>query len=140
MIRRPPRSTRTDTILPYTTLFRCGDRASEEHSLPVALRASPGADHRQGAYRLSSARPGGRHIQAGARAARLCPPPAGAGAAHRPGCGLPLGTSPPAWPRGGPPRHHRLHSIVISLFSVRVFLFFFISFVALSFSKHLFFF
>src|SRR3546814_17850768 len=30
MIRRPPRSTRTDTLVPYTTLFRspltCGDR------------------------------------------------------------------------------------------------------------------
>src|SRR3546814_6897934 len=26
MIRRPPRSTRTDTLLPYTTLFRSGDR------------------------------------------------------------------------------------------------------------------
>src|SRR3546814_9558479 len=25
MIRRPPRSTRTDTLLPYTTLFRSGD-------------------------------------------------------------------------------------------------------------------
>src|SRR3546814_14514738 len=24
MIRRPPRSTRTDTLLPYTTLFRAG--------------------------------------------------------------------------------------------------------------------
>src|SRR3546814_4215598 len=30
MIRRPPRSTRTDTLLPYTTLFR---------SLPVCLQA-----------------------------------------------------------------------------------------------------
>src|SRR3546814_10253877 len=27
MIRRPPRSTRTDTLLPYTTLFRSGDVA-----------------------------------------------------------------------------------------------------------------
>src|SRR3546814_2730884 len=26
MIRRPPRSTRTDTLFPYTTLFRSGDR------------------------------------------------------------------------------------------------------------------
>src|SRR3546814_4545534 len=26
MIRRPPRSTRTDTLVPYTTLFRSGDR------------------------------------------------------------------------------------------------------------------
>src|SRR3546814_1150111 len=27
MIRRPPRSTRTDTLFPYTTLFRSGDGA-----------------------------------------------------------------------------------------------------------------
>src|SRR3546814_8956124 len=27
MIRRPPRSTRTDTLFPYTTLFRSGHRA-----------------------------------------------------------------------------------------------------------------
>src|SRR3546814_20359845 len=27
MIRRPPRSTRTDTLFPYTTLFRSGDQA-----------------------------------------------------------------------------------------------------------------
>src|SRR3546814_5224258 len=26
MIRRPPRSTRTDTLFPYTTLFDLGDR------------------------------------------------------------------------------------------------------------------
>src|SRR3546814_17530922 len=26
MIRRPPRSTRTDTLFPYTTLFRSGQR------------------------------------------------------------------------------------------------------------------
>src|SRR3546814_3502132 len=30
MIRRPPRSTRTDTLFPYTTLFR-SDRSEEEH-------------------------------------------------------------------------------------------------------------
>src|SRR3546814_20264803 len=29
MIRRPPRSTRTDTLLPYTTLFRSNIRESE---------------------------------------------------------------------------------------------------------------
>src|SRR3546814_4270148 len=28
MIRRPPRSTRTDTLFPYTTLFRSGAQAS----------------------------------------------------------------------------------------------------------------
>src|SRR3546814_5587569 len=48
MIRRPPRSTRTDTLFPYTTLFR-------SHRLGVALvevvavalhRALQGVDHR----------------------------------------------------------------------------------------------
>src|SRR3546814_5524431 len=34
MIRRPPRSTRTDTLLPYTTLFR-----SDQHRLGDALGA-----------------------------------------------------------------------------------------------------
>src|SRR3546814_14553614 len=34
MIRRPPRSTRTDTLFPYTTLFRSSARG---------LMASPGA-------------------------------------------------------------------------------------------------
>src|SRR3546814_4782737 len=33
MIRRPPRSTRTDTLFPYTTLFR----SLREHPLEVAL-------------------------------------------------------------------------------------------------------
>src|SRR3546814_3402599 len=35
MIRRPPRSTRTDTLFPYTTLFRSGDleRAAEAAGL-----------------------------------------------------------------------------------------------------------
>src|SRR3546814_11405846 len=30
MIRRPPRSTRTDTLFPYTTLFRSVDRRKED--------------------------------------------------------------------------------------------------------------
>src|SRR3546814_18039311 len=30
MIRRPPRSTRTDTLFPYTTLFRSGDDGAHE--------------------------------------------------------------------------------------------------------------
>src|SRR3546814_7257519 len=30
MIRRPPRSTRTDTLFPYTTLFRSGGRAASQ--------------------------------------------------------------------------------------------------------------
>src|SRR3546814_1322191 len=34
MIRRPPRSTRTDTLFPYTTLFRSDDRTVHELRRP----------------------------------------------------------------------------------------------------------
>src|SRR3546814_3573542 len=33
MIRRPPRSTRTDTLFPYTTLFRAHFRGLDDHPL-----------------------------------------------------------------------------------------------------------
>src|SRR3546814_13935265 len=33
MIRRPPRSTRTDTLFPYTTLFRSRPRLAEARAL-----------------------------------------------------------------------------------------------------------
>src|SRR3546814_4011654 len=37
MIRRPPRSTRTDTLFPYTTLFRSTDMFAEKpDQLPLA--------------------------------------------------------------------------------------------------------
>src|SRR3546814_18765938 len=39
MIRRPPRSTRTDTLFPYTTLFR-----SNAVGIPTKLRPSMDAD------------------------------------------------------------------------------------------------
>src|SRR3546814_1669348 len=38
MIRRPPRSTRTDTLFPYTTLFRSRDLAS----MQMSFTARPG--------------------------------------------------------------------------------------------------
>src|SRR3546814_14091629 len=37
MKRRPPRSTRTDTLFPYTTLFRSGVGAAD-HAVRIALR------------------------------------------------------------------------------------------------------
>src|SRR3546814_4384061 len=43
MIRRPPRSTRTDTLFPYTTLFRSllraepADEPPEPRAIPLAL-------------------------------------------------------------------------------------------------------
>src|SRR3546814_57657 len=50
MIRRPPRSTRTDTLFPYTTLFRsAGDRPGQRHVDPAAaaeLSLRPGHGRR----------------------------------------------------------------------------------------------
>src|SRR3546814_1646022 len=45
MIRRPPRSTRTDTLFPYTTLFRSSGprKASVRWKLPSLLSTTPGA-------------------------------------------------------------------------------------------------
>src|SRR3546814_2760990 len=57
MIRRPPRSTRTDTLFPYTTLFRSGIDAKKPASMglpmpgghqkcPPPVHASDGAARR----------------------------------------------------------------------------------------------
>src|SRR3546814_13161851 len=46
MIRRPPRSTRTDTLFPYTTLFRSGADAHIEQDLrrQLILRGKVGGE------------------------------------------------------------------------------------------------
>src|SRR3546814_5023989 len=72
MIRRPPRSTRTDTLFPYPTLFR---------SAPPAHRPHPAGSDRD------------RHhppLAAGARRVRRLPPPLRA-AEERPGPGAAQG-------------------------------------------------
>src|SRR3546814_10515053 len=66
MIRRPPRSTRTDTLFPYTTLFR---------SQLVALRIDASIEHQfvivefdvdvVAAADDQSVQPGDRHVLAG---------------------------------------------------------------------------
>src|SRR3546814_3911990 len=59
MIRRPPRSTRTDTLFPYTTLFRSGDalfpRGRGGRAARPARRDDPAAGRGGGA-----GGPGGR--------------------------------------------------------------------------------
>src|SRR3546814_9130974 len=63
MIRRPPRSTRTDTLFPYTTLFRSGGH----HRLRAARRlAGRGAGERS----LLSRRIVGREDEREGRALR----------------------------------------------------------------------
>src|SRR3546814_5450430 len=52
-IRRPPRSTRTDTLFPYTTLFRSGGLAAAGDGLPLA-------GQRAGDAALGHGRGGGR--------------------------------------------------------------------------------
>src|SRR3546814_1853245 len=46
MIRRPPRSTRTDTLFPYTTLFR-----SNHHDINRLRPPRPRSGHYPGQYR-----------------------------------------------------------------------------------------
>src|SRR3546814_8983682 len=54
MIRRPPRSTRTDTLFPYTTLFRSDRRSGE-----IPGRAGHGRRHSRRSVLWRTA--GGRH-------------------------------------------------------------------------------
>src|SRR3546814_1936060 len=42
MIRRPPRSTRTDTLFPYTTLFRSQGRSRAVHAMAARVAAACG--------------------------------------------------------------------------------------------------
>src|SRR3546814_509917 len=52
MIRRPPRSTRTDTLFPYTTLFRSGARLAGSHLAETGLSAR--FDERGRRYRIDA--------------------------------------------------------------------------------------
>src|SRR3546814_6138930 len=60
MIRRPPKSTRTDTLLPYTTLFRSGDlvvyrRLDQPGRVAhVVRRRDQPADHARGREMLQA--------------------------------------------------------------------------------------
>src|SRR3546814_4702497 len=58
MIRRPPRSTRTDTLFPYTTLFRSGRESAEGDGYSARL---PSHDRESGA--LGAAVRRGRCVQ-----------------------------------------------------------------------------
>src|SRR3546814_10269013 len=45
MIRRPPRSTRTDTLFPYTTLFRSADRVADGVEDRPGVRGTAAEEH-----------------------------------------------------------------------------------------------
>src|SRR3546814_7954002 len=52
MIRRPPRSTRTDTLFPYTTLFRSGDHHDGQCGTFAQRTPGYGALERQGRHQV----------------------------------------------------------------------------------------
>src|SRR3546814_1534417 len=65
MIRRPPRSTRTDTLFPYTTLFRSAGRRQQallQVARPGRRRHGAGCQCRRhgGGFRASGRPAGGR--------------------------------------------------------------------------------
>src|SRR3546814_7552852 len=67
MIRRPPRSTRTDTLFPYTTLFRSHlAEAPSTSNFPAAVNRNQTAENRLeiGAHEtgIGDHRPEPRHI------------------------------------------------------------------------------
>src|SRR3546814_10793119 len=72
MIRRPPRSTRTDTLFPYTTLFRSGGR---ERLLRAGARRSGAARARLPRLTTTGELHGlsGRAVSGRGRARRCCP-------------------------------------------------------------------
>src|SRR3546814_19762260 len=90
MIRRPPRSTRTDTLFPYTTLFRsrllrhlrgpgaAADRQAGKPRRPGLDTDLPGGVHDPGGHSLRPVLP--RSPQRGAR-------PAVSGSPHAAGIG-----------------------------------------------------
>src|SRR3546814_7487137 len=62
MIRTPPRSTRTDTLFPYTTLFRSPGRAQgallQENSAPVHHETEHPTEDSRSAHRHRAAAAG----------------------------------------------------------------------------------
>src|SRR3546814_11394506 len=74
MIRRPPRSTRTDTLFPYTTLFRSHCRPGRRRPDPGRPHLPPGPGLRQNGSQ--AARPGRRHPAPDRHGTRMSTAPA----------------------------------------------------------------
>src|SRR3546814_12304080 len=99
MIRRPPRSTRTDTLFPYTTLFRSPSpaKAGGKEGRLRAIGSRPDERHRAvldgrtgwGGVSFESARTVGTPSQ---------PPPAVAGGGAKQGLAAPAAPAKPESP------------------------------------------
>src|SRR3546814_3493096 len=105
MIRRPPSATRTDTLFPYTTLFRSRGRDEEMHAVRGPdLQREPGRERAPAGLRagLPDPRPALRRprrsgvggVEAGRRSRRRG---ADAGAGVRAGQPLPAAAAAARW-------------------------------------------
>src|SRR3546814_2946724 len=63
MVRRPPRSTRTDTLFPYTTLFRSEDLASLDCLDQTVCQCFVVGDGERQSFGIIHIFPGSFHIQ-----------------------------------------------------------------------------
>src|SRR3546814_15658636 len=82
MIRRPPRSTRTDTLFPYTTLFRSAFHRRKPQDLRQRRGGRPFRPARQ-AFLAGTGAEGAARLCAGRSLARLWPCHAGGGRGER---------------------------------------------------------
>src|SRR3546814_7320744 len=62
MIRRPPRSTRTDTLFPYTTLFRSPGAINSHRGVKGSAQSTRRILDRQGGSERGHARRHGQHF------------------------------------------------------------------------------
>src|SRR3546814_11424385 len=89
MIRRPPRSTRTDTLLPYTTLFRSagGPRSAKRRRNPARRQAHQRTVDLAARYADGLAKPGtvSLHHRTGEWGVRPAPAERRQGQAPEPG-------------------------------------------------------
>src|SRR3546814_3662782 len=67
MLRRPPRSTRTDTLFPYTTLFRSDDIEPMVELEKAAKQEMEAATHERGSLRSQLTRTRQRVLDIGSR-------------------------------------------------------------------------
>src|SRR3546814_18567746 len=73
MIRRPPRSTRTDTLFPYTTLFRSATVDEGEQGLDLVIAVGPPRPHMERKVDLRPADLAHRRPPQGASVAAVSP-------------------------------------------------------------------
>src|SRR3546814_11073283 len=103
MLRRPPRSTRTDTLFPYTTLFRSAPQAGAQPVRPCAFGVGVEADV---VRPWTACGAGGTAIDAGRHDA--CEE-------------QPVGAAVPRFKCGAAPSHikHRINTSVPSVWTLR---------------------